>query len=348
MLNLRSVSQLAEALGTSSRRLCRVADTASQFVKEKSVASRKNPGCFRTVISVSGPLRSLQVGIQKKLLLPRHRPSVHSHGGIKGRSIKTNCLPHVDSVYVFTTDISKCYPSIHHDTVYKLFLNDFSCAPGVARMLTKLCTYDYHLALGLITSPILADCILKKVDRRIGAMCTRNALVYTRFVDDITISGLYNIESGSAAKIVEEVLGCYGFNTNKKKQISGRFSKKQVKDDELKGIVVTGLRVKRGRLDVERNYIHKVRRQIHDALLLARGEEPRGDYFTPSEILGRIRYINWVNPGQRVTLMRKFRSVDWKATEAEAVKRGLLLLPPPREFIPMKNAKAWEPGTPPW
>ena len=61
----------------------------------------------------------------------------------------------------------------------------------------------YHLALGLMTSPILADCLMMRVDQRIGGMCRKNKLVYTRFVDDITISGSFPIDSGSFPELVD-------------------------------------------------------------------------------------------------------------------------------------------------
>ena len=152
-------------------------------------------------------------------------------------------------------------------------MNDFCCSPDVARLCTRLCTYDYHLALGLITSPILADCVLVKVDRRIGAMCRKHGLVYTRFVDDITISGMYDIESGSFPRLVAEILGCYGFKVNPSKQESGRLSD---------GIAITKLRTNRSHLDIRKNYLEGVNRQLDDAVLLARGEDPVEGYFTAS------------------------------------------------------------------
>ena len=50
------------------------------------------------------------------------------------------------------------------------------------------------LALGLITSPILADQMMDCVDDRIGGACRKAGLVYTRYVDDLTISGPYDLE----------------------------------------------------------------------------------------------------------------------------------------------------------
>ena len=93
-----------------------------------------------------------------------------SHGGVRGRHIKTNVEPHLKSTFVFTTDISNFYPTISHNRVYRLFSRDFCCSPDVAESAPRLCTYKHHLALGLITSPILADQVIAPIDARIGGV----------------------------------------------------------------------------------------------------------------------------------------------------------------------------------
>ena len=316
MLNLRRVEHLASILQTSASRLSRTADNIDKYIIEKLVITPARPDRPRKVVNVTGAVRRLQSDLHCKVLLPRHRPSIYSHGGIRGRNIKSNVSPHLESTFVFCTDIADCYPSIRSDRVYKLFAEDFCCSPDVARLCTRFCTYDYHLDLGLITSPILADVILAKADRRIGAMCCKLGLVYTRFVDDITISGPFNVDSGSFPRLVAQILECYGFRLNKSKQELGRLSD---------GVAVTKLRVKRGRIDIGRDYLEGVKQQLSDALRLARGEDPVGPYFTASQLLGRIQYISWVNRGHRLQLLRAFQSIDWRLVHAEAVRRGLIV-----------------------
>jgi RNA-directed DNA polymerase len=317
MLNLRSVERLAAELRTSVKTLQKVADSPEQYVKRKTVPGRSPGKRDREVICVTGTLRRLQANLHTRLLRPRHKPSVHSHGGIKGRSIKTNAEPHLESVFVFCADIANFYPSIHYTRVYDLYRNDFACAPDVARILTKLCTFDHHLALGLITSPILADCMLARVDRRIHGMCLKHDLVYTRFVDDLTISGTYDIESGASERLVGEILNCHGFSLSATKKELERFSEP--------GVGMTGLRNKRGRLDVHKRYVEGLRDLLADAERLARGEEPLGDYATKDQIGGKIGFVRWVNRGHLVPLWRRFKAVDWAAAELEADRRGLVV-----------------------
>jgi RNA-directed DNA polymerase len=201
MLNIQKIEHMARILGTSPSRLMAVADAADSYYENLVLLDPARPDKSREVVNVMGDLRRLQSLLHTNLLKPRHKPSIFSHGGIQGRHIRSNAEAHQASVFVFKTDVENFYPSISHHRVYRLFSGAFGCSPDVARVCTRLCTYRWRLSLGLITSPILADCLMKPVDIRIGAMCKKHELIYTRFVDDITLSARFPVESGSFMKI---------------------------------------------------------------------------------------------------------------------------------------------------
>ena len=171
------------------------------------------------------------------------------------------------------------------------------------------------LAQGLITSPILADCLMVSADRRIGTMCSRSGLVYTRYVDDITLSGSYPIVSGSFPKLVREIIGSCGFKLNTSKDDDGRLSD---------GKCITKLRINRGRVDIRPDYLAGIHLQITHAAILAEGGECAGPYYTPGQIRGRIQFVSWINPNRQRDLMKRYRSVPWKKVEEEALRRGLV------------------------
>jgi len=303
-------------LQVSPRRLAEVAEAAPSYYEELVLIDPARPNKIRGVLNVVGPLRRMQRQLHDQVLAPARRPTKYSHGGIRGRNIRTNAAPHLGSTFFYTTDIADFYPSVHYTAVYKLFVDDFACSPHVARVCTKLCTRDFHMPLGLITSPILADCLMERADRRIGLMCERSGLVYSRYVDDITISGSYPVHSGSYPKLVAQILREYGFRTNPRKEGMGPISESRI----------TKLCIRRGRLDVSPEYLAEIASQLKNAALLSRAVNTAGPYYTPSQILGRIQFVAWVNPGRRRALMRVYRSIDWRAVEREAAARGLVRL----------------------
>jgi len=313
MLRIRQTKHLLKALNVTWAELTEVIQSPSAYYEHLILTDPQKPNKKRSVVNVTGRMRSLQSRLYRRVLLPKLTPSVHSHGGVAGRSIKTNVSEHLGSAYAYKTDVRDFYPSIHYSRVYKLFTGRLECSPDVARICTKICTYKHHLALGLICSPILADQILEKADRRIGGACKKSGLVYTRFVDDIAISGPFDLEQSGFASLVGRILEQEGFDVHPEKDTFGKLTE---------GLSITSLREVRDHLDVRREYLDELTRQIADAVSLAKDEEFTGPYYTAAQILGRVRFVCWINPGRRRDLVRRFRSVNWKQVRIIARKRG--------------------------
>lgn len=314
MLNIQKLEHLCRPLETTPKRLARILEAADDFVTEWELLDPAKPDKIRTVIDVRGILRQLQTRLLRSVLIPKLPISPYSHGGVRGRSIKTNAAPHLGSQFVFATDISNFYPSIHRQRVYRLFVEDLGCSPDVARACTRLCTYENHLALGLVTSPLLADQVLQRIDKRIGAMCEANGLAYTRFVDDVTVSGRFDLEESGIAALMGQILREHGFQDNESKH---RFAR-------LDEAAITGVALKGGKFDVTRAYHDELLRQLGDAAALATGQDFAGPFYTRSQIRGRIEFAIWVNRRHQRALLSRFHAVDWDAHGREGQHRGLV------------------------
>ena len=279
MLQIRRVAHLLDFLATTEADVSRVIESASDYYEELLLCDPQKPDKRRIVLNVKGEMRRLQHRLYRRVLLPKLKPSEYSHGGVRGRSIMTNAEPHLGSRFLYKTDISDFYPSVHRKRVYRLFTETLECSPDVARICTQICTFRHHLALGLITSPVLADLIMRTVDRRIGSACERMELTYTRYVDDISISGPFNLQKkrSGVPQLVQSILEAHGFKENLAKREFGKFEA---------GVTVTGLRELDGHLDVRREYVDELVRLLTDAASLARDERFDGPYYAPNQILG--------------------------------------------------------------
>ena len=315
MLNIRQPKHLARHLGVSVENLQEIAESAGRWCEELLLLDPAKPDKKRTVLNVFGPLRKMQAKLLRQVLLPKLPVSEFSHGGVRGRHIKTNVEKHIESRFVFTADVSDFYPTISRNRVYRLFAEDFGCSPDVARICTKLCTYKHRLALGLITSPMLADQVMRRIDARIAGLCRDAGLVYTRYVDDLTISGSFDLKESGFSALVQRILTEHGFKANPLKNCFGRLAD---------GVPITKIRVKHGHLDVRKEYMEELERQIADALALTTGGEFQGPYYTEAQIWGRVQFVCWINPGRRRDLLRKFRAVPWQKMGNEARQRGLI------------------------
>jgi len=293
----------------------------NQFTIVDPTGKRKN----RDVLAIKGDLRFIQRRLLNRLFAPSLVPSQSSHGCIRNRSIKTNAIEHVNSRFTYSTDIASFYPSIHNDRVFKFFRRS-GCHFSVARILTTLTTLDHHLALGQITSPILAEAIFHDVDQRIAAVCKKMELVYTRYVDDICISGKFDLSESGIAATANSIVKEHGFRIRSSKD------KYSSIDDECS---ITGVRIRRGRLDVIPNYLNELLEDIAEARRIAAGDLPTRLFYTKEQLWGRVQFVRWLNVGRSRSLLAAFRSVNWSDHRSESLLRGLIRTR--LQFIPVNT-----------
>jgi RNA-directed DNA polymerase len=286
-----------------------VADNTEKYVRHKTLYDPTRPDRPnkkpRPVISINGDWRRIQTRLYKRIFAQRIKASPISFGGVAGRDTKQGALAHSNNSFLYVADISNFFPSVSNDRVFRLFRQQLNCSPTVARLLTKLCTYDYHLAIGLVTSPILSDQVLLPIDRRLIGLCEKSlepALTATRFIDDIAISSFFNLKKSYVERIVRQILSTSGFKLKDEKEDCGRI-------DE--GMPITQIRVRNGRADVTKEYIAHLEKMIDDHRNLSNGLPFCGPLLTSSTLEGKVRHACRINPGRKRTLLPKFRSIRW-------------------------------------
>lgn len=330
MLNLGGLDDLARRLDVDRSFLHGVLEDfdlkpASLF-KELTLWPADQKKKPRDVICIKKPWRLLQKRIHDRLLLPWLVPSKYSHGGVKKRSTATNARAHLGNTHAFVTDISNFFPSISCSRVNSVFLAQ-GCTYKVAKALTRLCTHDYHLAVGLVTSPIIANEILRPVDEHIARACRDRGLAYSRYIDDIAISGRYCLRSCGIGDLVQKILARYHFAIAQNKTRHGRLdtppnNERSNMDNER--LAITGIELNGDHINPSRDYIRKLERMIADHVSLANDGPFDGPLYMQGEVYGRVYYACTLNSGRRRILLSKLKEINWWKVMDNAVDRNLM------------------------
>jgi len=148
---------------------------------------KKRSGGTRQIVTPLPSLLECQRWIAQNSLTPLPT-SICATGYKKHSSIKRNAELHCNRKIVVKLDISDFFGSITFDRVMALYVN-LGYPRNVAFALSRLCCLDGTLPQGAATSPVLANLVCKRMDDQFYRFCRKRGLRYTRYSDDIAISG---------------------------------------------------------------------------------------------------------------------------------------------------------------
>lgn len=109
------------------------------------------------------------------------------YGSIKGSNNVINALQHIENIYFFKIDLKNFFSNITNRQVHHALMeNGFTWE--IARILTKLTTYQCSLPQGAPTSPILANLAFIKTARELETFIKGHDITFTIFLDDLVFS----------------------------------------------------------------------------------------------------------------------------------------------------------------
>lgn len=243
-----SYSHLCMLVGWKSEALAKVINGTSSFYRSFSIPKRS--GGLREIACPHRSLLEIQHWIKENIL---DRQAVHysAHGFIKNKSIISNARVHCSSSEILKIDLKDFFPSINLNRVIGVFRR-MGYSKNVSFYLGALCTLDGKLVQGAPTSPVLSNIICVPMDYRIRKLTEKLGYKYTRYADDMTISGekIGGALYAYLAKIIEDC----GFEI---KQSKTRFLKtKNAK-------TITGVRVQDGRMFIPNEMKRRIRHEMH-------------------------------------------------------------------------------------
>lgn len=187
---LHSIAGLAANLACSVADLTRYGKSSDQRVFYKRIQIPKKGrrvGQFRTVYM---PEQGLGV-IQKNLATWITTYTVFEpfvQGFVHGRSIVTNARLHLGQSLVLHADIQGFFDAIRIERVDEAF-RTIGCEAAISGALSRLTTLNGQLPQGASTSPCLANLVVRHLDTDLQVLATSSGCRYSRYADDIAISG---------------------------------------------------------------------------------------------------------------------------------------------------------------
>lgn len=270
---------LAKRLGISDVKLSRLIRRAPHLYRQ--VIIPKRDGSPRKLWIPQNDLKQAQRNLIATVFNEIELPS-YLHGGISGRSIITNARSHLHKQWVVSVDLKDYFPSIHRTKLERVLERYFPV--DVLNIIIRLVTHCHCLPQGAPTSPFLCNLVFLDHDKDIFSLCTKNHLTYTRYFDDITISGKH---ANKFLSRILEIIRQSGFRVKTEK-----LQKKSRKDLQM----VTGLVVNGSKLELSPHTIVEVQEAVTKVakygFLAFKTDFPMGEVYS---LQGKIAFIRKFN-----------------------------------------------------
>lgn len=247
----------------------------------RSFKIKKKNGKSRTITEPLPSLKEIQYWILNSIV-KRITPNLHNNAYTEGKSIVTNAKFHRKQPKVLNVDIEKYFDSINQKQVKNLFTN-LGYNLEVSETMSLLLTLKNGLPQGSPSSPYLSSILTKQLDIELLEYARSKELRYSRYADDITISG--NFKEREVISDLKQMIKEHGFNINPSKTSV----KKQHQRQMVTGIVVNEkLSIKKADIKELRQNIHYVKTRGLSAHMVAKKLSKANYLF---HLLGKANYF---------------------------------------------------------
>ena len=223
---------------------------------------------------------------------------------MKNTSILDNAKSHLKNPYLIHYDLRDFFDTVYFDKISGwLKKNDVDSAS--VKIIKKWCFWKGHLPQGAPTSPFLSNIACENLDKRFLKLAEKLNATYTRYADDIIISGEKNIIAYQT--IFKRIIRTEKFFINHRKTRISVLDSEKTRGEfpNAKWFVpyhvVTGLTVNDEKVTVRPNYLNEVWRELKALLPMYYPftdfdvYEEHSDLFWGS-VQGKICFVCFVDP----------------------------------------------------
>lgn len=267
-------------------------------------------------------LKAAQRKILTEILekIPAHQAA---HGFVRGRSIVSNAQPHVGQAVVIKLDLQNFYANVTYSRVVAMFRSMGYCreaAIWLARLTTSAAPWSLnvpggdealqslyvrrHLPQGAPTSPALANLSAFGLDVRLSGLLKKFGGNYTRYADDLTLSGSddFRYALRCVIPLTEQIVRSERFRLNHRKRKVIRRGHRQL----VTGVVVNV------KPNISRDEYDRLKAILHNCVKLgpdSQNQDNHADF--AAHLRGRVAFVRQLNPARAAKLQRLFEQIRW-------------------------------------
>jgi RNA-directed DNA polymerase len=285
---IQSIDDFSRLTHVSKYTLYQLSAHSEQYYKTFTIP--KKSGKDRVISQPSKKLKGLQSWILVNIL-NKLKVSDSCKGFEKGSSILSNAEPHRGANSVLNMDLLDFFPNVKRERVFNIF-KSIGYDNAISVILTNLCVYENSLPQGGPCSPKLANLSAWQLDVRIQGFVGKRGVIYTRYADDLSFSGLSSIKVTQIIPMIKKIIEDENFTINySKTRVAGSSRTK----------LVTGLVISNNSIGIGTVKYKMIRAKVHHLTLNDEQTNNKLLY----EVNGWIAYLNSVDK-KRLSKLKKY------------------------------------------
>lgn len=311
---ISSLETLSKTLGISIPELLEIKEIPSDKRYEK-ILIPKSDGSKRIVHKPHYKIKKVQRKINSRIFkelviwpdfLFGSVPSYNDTSDSVKRDYVSCASLHCGAKSILKIDIKDFFDNIHKDLVRDIFSSFFNFRGVALEVLVDLCTHGDFIVQGALTSSYIASLCLHDKETNVVRRARRKGLVYTRLVDDITVSSkVFDFDFSQIRKHIEDLLADKDLPLNNEK--SGVFH------NSTKPLVVHGLRVDHSKPRLPSDEVKRIRSSLHNLIDLSKKNNSRTSIAYRKEYnrcMGRIYKLNRMGHEKFDVFLPKIKAIN--------------------------------------
>lgn len=210
---IRNTKDFSRYFPLAEKEVLNILNNTDDSKKIRIIRIRKYSNKFREVAKVDDSVYKFVLKTLCTYFNGIYRPQECVLGYIKGGGIVKNAKQHLNKKQIIKCDIKNFFYSITKENV-KAILDSYGATDEAKEIISNLVTYESILYPGLNTSPVFSNMYCYNMDQSFLNLAKKYNCIYTRYADDITISGNNGVPS---KREVENIVNKYNFELSETK-----------------------------------------------------------------------------------------------------------------------------------
>lgn len=305
-----SVNSLAKALEFPVNLLVDIANTTENFYIPNELIIKPD-GNERQTYTIKEPLKEIQKKILQKIINRVDFPE-YLQGAIKDSELPRDYIHdaelHLNCTIIYKEDISTFFSSIRSKTILRIWKNFFRFPDYVAEILTSLTTYKGYLPEGAPTSSAISNLVFWDQEPALVNELRKIGYIYTRYIDDVTISSKKKFEKKDIRKITTDIYRMFykaGLRPNRRKR------RVQANNSTMR---IHNLNINSGRPTLSKARRNKIRAAVNELeRLVDSGVQVDQIEKKIEQVNGRVVMLQRLHPKEATLLIERLKVIKNKA-----------------------------------